>query len=448
MRRRAFYVHTFGCRLNQFDSALIEHGLRERGWRPALSFRDAAVVVVNTCTVTHRADSDARRFALRVKRGNPTAILVFTGCYATRDLTLREKLPIDFLVSNADKARIAEIVEKHARQEPVEHVYDGDILKARELDYAPLEKFPGKSRAFLKVQDGCDARCTFCIIPAVRGASRSLPTERVEEQARRFAEAGYSEIVLTGIHLGHYGLDLSSGGNGGSLNLARLVERLLKIEGIRRLRLSSIEPMEVTDELVRMAAGEERIAPHFHVPLQSGSDAVLRRMGRPYRISQYARVLERIGESLPDAGIGADVLVGFPGETSKNFDATLRFVERSNLTYLHVFRHSPRPGTAALRFREKVPERAASERGAQLRQLSRRLNLRFRRAQEGKMHQAVLLEGKKDGTPAALTGNYIEVSLAAPPTLRPAPPDGAGNLFPLRIERATAKGTWGRAAGP
>jgi threonylcarbamoyladenosine tRNA methylthiotransferase MtaB len=286
------------------------------------------------------------------------------------------------------------------------------------------------------VQDGCDARCTFCIIPAVRGASRSLPPGRVEEQARRFAEAGYPEIVLTGIHLGHYGLDL----NGKNMNLARLVERLLKVEGIRRLRLSSIEPMEVTDELVRMVAAEERIAPHFHVPLQSGSDAVLRRMGRPYRLSQYMRVLERIGERLPGAGIGADVLVGFPGETSKNFDATLRFVERSNLTYLHVFRYSPRSGTAALRFGEKVPERAASERGAQLRNLSRSLNLRFRRAQEGKIQQAALLESES-GAPAALTGNYIEVSLAAPPK-------GAGNLFPLRIERATAKGTWGRAAEP
>ncbi|UCF81570.1 MAG: tRNA (N(6)-L-threonylcarbamoyladenosine(37)-C(2))-methylthiotransferase MtaB [Acidobacteriota bacterium] len=437
MRHRTFYVRTFGCRLNQFDSALVEHDLRERGWRPARTFRDAAVVVANTCTVTRRADSDARRFAHRVKRGNPTAILVLTGCYATRNTTLREKIPqIDFLVSNADKARIAEIVERHARQEPVEHVYDGDILKARELDYAPLERFFDKSRAFLKVQDGCDARCTFCIIPAVRGASRSLPPGRIEEQARRFAEAGHPEIVLTGIHLGRYGLDL----NGEGVNLARLVERLLKIERIRRLRLSSIEPLEVTDELVRLAAGEERIAPHFHVPLQSGSDAVLRRMGRPYQVSQYARVLERVGKNLPDAGIGADVLVGFPGETSKDFDATLRFVERSNLTYLHVFRYSPRPGTAALRFREKVPGRAASERGAQLRNLSRRLNLRFRRAQEGKIQRAALLESRS-GAPAALTGNYIEVSLSAPP-------DGAGNFFPLRIERATAKGTWGRVAAP
>jgi threonylcarbamoyladenosine tRNA methylthiotransferase MtaB len=420
---RAFYVHTFGCRLNQFDSSFIGSQLLEAGWRPAQGCRGADVVIINSCTVTHKADAEARRFAARAKRQNPASLVVLTGCLATRQPEIVRHMPqVDIVITNADKHAVATILQKHAERQDIAYVYDGDIMKARELEYSPMAAFLEHTRAFLKVQDGCDARCTFCIIPSVRGSSRSLHPDLVVAQAERFVNAGHKEIVLTGIHLGVYGRDLGAS----AVNLAALTRRLLKVRGVQSLRFSSIEPLEVTFELVDLAASDERVASHFHVPLQSASDDTLRRMGRPYRLAQYASAVEYIRRRLPDAAIGADVMVGFPSERDEDFEATRRFIEESPLTYLHVFRFSPRPGTPATSMLVLAPSPTVTERSEILRLLSRRINFKFRLSQKNRWIRGLVLASAGQKGIKALTSNYIEAELRKP--------EGAGEWRMLRIE--------------
>jgi threonylcarbamoyladenosine tRNA methylthiotransferase MtaB len=400
---KGVFVQSFGCRASQADGAGIQASLEERGFTPARDAASADLVVVNTCTVTRSADIDARRAIRALYRDHPRAQILVTGCYAQR--APQELAALDgvgWVVGNSHKTSIADIVAAGA--EP----YHGQILASdfnaqQQFSAAPVgDVAPDRTRPNLKVQDGCGNRCSFCIIPSVRGPSRSAPLESVVAQIRDLARR-YSEIVLTGINLGRWGRDLSP-----ALRFPDLLRALLAETGAQRLRISSVEPMDWGEDLFRLLASEPRVARHVHLPLQSGSDAVLKRMFRRYRTRHYASRLELASGLLPDAAIGADVMTGFPGETDAEFDETLRFIEQQPFTYLHVFTYSERPGTRAAAHAHPVPAAVRHERTRLLRELSDRKNLAFRRRMMGRTLSAVTLQQK----PFALTTNFLKVEMA------------------------------------
>jgi threonylcarbamoyladenosine tRNA methylthiotransferase MtaB len=399
------FVHSFGCRASQADGAAIEGSLQEHGFLAVSHAADADLVVLNTCTVTHAADVDARRMVRGIQRDNPDARILVTGCYAQRapeELAAIEG--VAWVVGNSHKTKIAEIVldgseEYHGR------VQVSDISAHTSFSAGPLTAMrQDRTRPNLKVQDGCSNRCSFCIIPSVRGRSRSANLETVIGQVRDLAES-YSEIVLSGINLGRWGRDLLGG-----LRFVDLLKAILRDTSLRRLRISSVEPMDWSEELLELMAHEPRIARHAHLPLQSGSDAVLKRMFRKYRTRHYAGRLEIARRLMPDAAIGADVMTGFPGESDAEFNETVSFIEQQPFTYLHVFTYSERPGTLAAERGSAIPMNVRQERTRVLRDLSDRKNLTFRRQMTGKTLSAVTL--KEPGI--ALTTNFLRVEMSRP----------------------------------
>jgi len=417
---RRFFVQSFGCRATQAEGALLEQELRGHGLEAAADGRSADLIVVNTCTVTAAADEDARRWIRRLHRQNPEGRILVTGCYAQRAPRELAALPgVRWVVGNSHKSEISNIIGPDAAgtqhftlqppasslQPALAQIITGDILAQTELRAAAVYAAGAeRTRPNVKVQDGCNSRCSFCIIPAVRGRSRSLPLDAVMEQAEQLHAAGYREIVLSGINLGRWGRDLRP-----RRTLADLLGALLENTAIERIRISSVEALDWTDELLELAAGSRRIARHVHAPLESGSDAVLRRMRRRYRAAQYAERIQRAAELLPNAAFGADVMAGFPGESDSEFRETLALVERLPFTYLHVFTYSRREGTPADAMPGQVNGRVARERNRLLRELAARKNLEFRRRQVGRRLSVITL---KDG--AALSDNYLKVKLAAP----------------------------------
>ncbi|MCX6616950.1 MAG: tRNA (N(6)-L-threonylcarbamoyladenosine(37)-C(2))-methylthiotransferase MtaB [Acidobacteria bacterium] len=417
---RRFFVQSFGCRATQAEGALLEQELRRHGLEAAADGRSADLIVVNTCTVTAAADEDARHWIRRLHRQNPEGRILVTGCYAQRAPRELAALPgVRWVVGNSHKSEISNIIRPDAAgtqhfalqppasslQPAVAQIITGDILAQTELRVAAVYAAGAeRTRPNVKVQDGCNNRCSFCIIPAVRGRSRSLPLDAVMGQAEQLHAAGYREIVLSGINLGRWGRDLRPG-----RTLADMLGALLEHTAIERIRISSVEPLDWTDELLELAAGSRRIARHVHAPLESGSDAVLRRMRRRYRAAQYAERIQRAAELLPNAAFGADVMAGFPGESDAEFRETLALVERLPFTYLHVFTYSRREGTPADAMPGQVNGRLARERNRLLRELAARKNLEFRRRQVGRRLSVITLQ---DG--AALSDNYLKVKLAAP----------------------------------
>ena len=417
---RRFFVQSFGCRATQAEGALLEQELRRHGLEAAADGRSADLIVVNTCTVTAAADEDARHWIRRLHRQNPEGRILVTGCYAQRAPRELAALPgVRWVVGNSHKSEISNIIRPDAAgtqhfalqppasslQPALAQIITGDILAQTELRAAAVYAAGAeRTRPNVKVQDGCNSRCSFCIIPAVRGRSRSLPLDAVMGQAEQLHAAGYREIVLSGINLGRWGRDLRP-----RRTLADMLGALLEHTAIERIRISSVEPLDWTDELLELAAGSRRIARHVHAPLESGSDAVLRRMRRRYRAAQYAERIQRAAELLPNAAFGADVMAGFPGESDSEFRETLALVERLPFTYLHVFTYSRREGTPADAMPGQVNGRVARERNRLLRELAARKNLEFRRRQVGRRLSVITL---KDG--AALSDNYLKVKLAAP----------------------------------
>jgi threonylcarbamoyladenosine tRNA methylthiotransferase MtaB len=399
----SYFIQNFGCRTTQAEGAALAAELTQRGWQPC-SRRQAGWVILNTCTVTAAADQDVRQALRQVKRENPAARILVTGCYAQRAPEELAAFPgVTWVVGNSDKGRIAELLCRPAGRGCTVEV--GTPGGQPELDWvAPGVSMEDRTRPNLKIQDGCSARCSFCLVPQVRGSSRSASAEWVVEQVRCLS-AHYREIVLSGINLGRWGRDLLP-----RLRLADLVRRLLAETSVERLRLSSIEPMDLTDSLLELMAASPRLARHLHVPLQSGSDAVLRRMRRTYRARHYEDRILRARRALPEAALGADVLVGFPGETDAEFDQTRRLVERLPLTYLHVFTFSARPGTPAAAAPAQIPVRVRKQRNRVLRELAAAKNLAFRQGLLGSTLSVVTL-----GTPRlALSDNYVKVELATP----------------------------------
>jgi threonylcarbamoyladenosine tRNA methylthiotransferase MtaB len=449
-----FFVQSFGCRATQADGATLERQLATQGLLQAHSAREADVVVLNTCTVTAAADQDARASIRRIHRENPAAKIMVTGCYAQRAPKEIAILPgVTWVVGNSHKHRVAEIAaakgfepelkaqvhEENSSQnelghdgfgDPVIHksgpqnfvsletvalsapafTLVGDIFAHTELIAAPVfagDSIAEKTRPNLKVQDGCDNRCSFCIIPSVRGQSRSMKLDRVIEEANALVAAGYREIVLSGINLGRWGRDFQP-----QQRFEQLVRALLEYTGIEKIRISSVEPMDWSDDLIALVASSPRIARHAHVPLQSGSDRILRRMHRKYRPWHYAEKIRKIRESMPDAAIGADVMVGFPGETNELFEESRSFIEHLPFTYLHVFTYSSRPGTPSAAMPDQVPVHVARERNRVLRELAAKKNRAFRESFVGQSLEVITLQAGGDGWTEALSDNFLKVKIS------------------------------------
>lgn len=430
-----FHLINFGCRASHADGAAIKKQLMVKGFREA-SPEASEIAVLNTCTVTAAADAEVRQVIRRIHRTNPDCRILVTGCYAQRAGDEIAKLPgVDWVIGNSHKHTLVQILsgdagstspsspegqtdidasipenESHAAQTLV---LVGEIGET--FHFTPVFA-DDRARPTLKVQDGCNARCAFCVIPQVRGESRSMAPDKVIEQVRELEQKGYQEIVLSGINLGSYGRDL-----GRRISFLGLVERILAETGILRLRISSIEPMDVSRELIELVATEPRMAHHFHVPLQSGSNRILRLMNRRYWTTQYAERLLAIRERIPNCGIGADVMAGFPGETEADHAESLQFIESLPFTYLHIFPYSARPATHAAERPGQVDGRRIHERVRELKSLMASRRGAFLHAQIGHRLSAVVLHKLRDGAPMALSSNYLQVSLpgsaAAPNTL-------------------------------
>jgi len=421
---------TLGCRLNQVDTQQIQAALEARGFRTVGFDEPADVVVVNTCTVTARAEFSDRQMIRRAARVSDGATLVVTGCWAqTSPSEVAAMAEVDLVVGNGDKHRLPDLLDGVL----ADRVNVTDIARARTVDAAAIGRISGRSRAFLKVQDGCQHRCAFCVVPFARGASRSLDPKRVFDQAQLLVEAGHPELVLTGIDLGHYGADLVP-----RTSLAALLRRLAEIPGLRWIRLSSLLPAYFTPELIDVVTTMPLIAPHFHVPLQSGSDRVLRRMRRPYDTRMYRALVERLAAAHPRLGLGADVIAGFPGETEADFAETIALVRDLPFSYLHVFPYSARKGTEAARLGDQVHARLITRRSRALRELGRAKNLEFRRRLVGPVEEVLVLETPENGTGwlVGLTGNYVEVAFTGPAALM-------RQIVRLRVMAATSDRTVG-----
>jgi threonylcarbamoyladenosine tRNA methylthiotransferase MtaB len=425
---------TLGCRLNQVESQEIGALLEGRGFRVVEPGADAQVYVINTCTVTGRADFSDRQLIRRIARENPEAYLVVTGCYAQTDPEAAAAIAgVDLVVGNQEKYHLPDLLGSLTKR-PRPEVAVADIGGAREVPIAPFARVAGRSRAFVKIQDGCQHRCAFCIVPAARGRSRSQEPKVVLDQVRALAEAGYLDVTLTGVDIGHYGWDLYP-----RTTLAALLRELAEVAGLRWLRLSSVLPSYFTPELFDAVTTVPVMAPHLHLPLQSGSDRVLRLMRRPYHTGMYRALVDRLAAAIPDLGLGADVIVGHPGETEEDFEATMRFVEGLPFSSLHVFAYSDRKGTEAARRADHVAAALIRERSGRLRGLGALKSLAFRRGLVGRRRDAVVLAARDRGTGllAGLTDNYVEVLFEGPDTL-------GRRVVPLTITDADADRTHGQ----
>ncbi len=422
-----YHVENFGCRANQADGEAIGLELRRRGLSRAVSPATADVVVVNTCSVTAQADRTARAYLRRVHRENPSARILVTGCYAQRAAREVAALPgIHSVLGNSHKALVAEtaasqaaFVPIHALQPPHHpaSVYVDDAFAHSMLAMPQVGPGRGQTRPNLKVQDGCGNRCAFCVIPATRGHSRSMSLQTCLRSIEEFAAGGGVELVLSGINLGRWGRDLTP-----SRTLEELVSAILSQTSLPRLRLSSIEPMDWTTQLLSLFHNQvepfgRRLARHAHLPLQSGADAILRAMHRRYRPWHYADKLSAIRERMPDAAIGGDVMVGFPGETEALFEESFAFIAAQPFTYLHLFPFSARPGTPAWGLNQQSPvaPETVAERMTRLRQLIAGKNLAFRQSFIGREIPAVTLETpeieRRAGLTRALSDNFLEVQI-------------------------------------
>ncbi|MDH3975830.1 MAG: tRNA (N(6)-L-threonylcarbamoyladenosine(37)-C(2))-methylthiotransferase MtaB [Deltaproteobacteria bacterium] len=406
---------TLGCKVNSYDTAVIWEGLEKKGYRLSDRVEWAHVYVINTCTVTNSAGSQARQIIRKVKRLNPSSLVVVTGCYAqVSPDEVAAVEGVDYVVGNQEKSRIFDILEKEGPQRD-SRVEVGNIFKVKEIDSKPISGFNGRSRAFLKIQDGCEAFCTYCIVPYARGRSRSQLPESVEEQVLALAGNGFSEIVLTGIHLGAYGLDLEE-----KTSLLGLLKRLDALPLNMRFRISSVEPTEIDDEMLEFLVSSKKICRHLHIPLQSGDDDTLKQMDRKYDTAFYRSKIEKIHKSWKGVSIGIDIMAGFPGESEEAFQKSYNFIKDLPAAYLHVFPYSKRKGTPAAAMTDHINPSVIKERCAVLRDLGNKKKNAFCRSNIGK-RLTVLAIGEKEGYLKALSDNYLEIMISCNPVDDPLP---------------------------
>jgi len=431
-----FHIINFGCRANQSDGAVIERELACRGFENSSTHQSADIVLLNSCTVTASADYGVRQAARRIHRENPSARIWVTGCYAQRSPEELASLPgVECVAGNSHKSALADLIasgfpcsassrfvsiDSLSGQAPKPGAVAGRILRSdifAHTDFCTpaLESAASsqdRTRPNLKIQDGCNNRCSFCVIPYVRGRSRSMSAQEVIRSVSSLCEHGYREVVLSGINLGRWGRDLKTPS---PLRFAQLVRGILEQTPVERIRLSSVEPMDFTDELLDLMASSPRIAHHVHAPLQSGSDHILRRMHRKYRAVHYYDRIQAAFSRMPDAAFGADVMVGFPGESDEDFERTRSLIASLPFTYLHVFPFSRRPGTPADQMNGQVHGAVIRERARILRELAAEKNLAFRNRQIGQILDVITLDQAQDGRPVALSGNFLEVFLTGMP---------------------------------
>lgn len=419
-----FSITTLGCKLNQYESECIRQELISRDWEFKSFGEKADYYIINTCTVTGRTDSRCRNAVRRARKAAPESTIIVTGCYAETQPEILEKMTeTDMVIGNGEKDSIVSILEGLAGRSQFEGSEIFDIADFHE-----------HSRAFIKIQEGCDASCTYCIIPRARGRSRSIPLDRVLSQVKKLEDNGIEEIVLTGIHIGRYGKDLE-----GAPSLDSLIETVLAETSTLRIRLSSIEVNEVTDGILGMISGEERLAPHLHIPLQSGDDKILKAMNRPYDTALFRERIETLRGLSDGIGIGTDIITGFPGEDDESFRKTFEFVRTLPLTYFHVFSFSKRPGTPAETMEGQVHPDTRKDRSRKLIRLGKSKKREFMRTRTGNRELAVI-QGKSkrySRFSTALTGSYCEVSVDSSSSLN-------GKLVPVDITHYSMGRLYGR----
>jgi len=405
-----FLITTLGCKVNQYESEAMAQALRDLGWIEVRAHETADVCIVNTCTVTQKASMQSRQMIRKLQRRFDRARIVVTGCYAQIAPEEIEAIGgVDFIFGHSYKSDIPQLIVRHLDKYPSDAVrYRSDIQHQQRFALAPAPAVGARTRPFFKVQDGCNRFCTYCIVPHARGPSRSLPRAQVLAQLHVLAQMEHREVVLTGIHLGAYGLDCTPPDS-----LSGLL-RAIEDEGPdMRIRLSSLEPDELDENLIAMIARSRRLCPHLHLPLQSGDDAILRRMKRPYSRVQFERIVNAAHAQMPSASIGADILVGFPGESDQAFDHTCELIAALPLSYLHVFPFSPRPGTPAFHFDHRVPNKVIKTRTAVIRQIGRDKKRAFMKRHLGHTCE-ILVETRRDRASGLLKGisaNYLTVLL-------------------------------------
>ncbi len=433
---KKIFINTLGCKVNQFESASFLSSLENQGCSLTTKESDSEVVIINTCAVTGKASAQSRQAVRRAARANPHAKIIVTGCYAqlaSEEIKEMEELRHHSLciVGNENKDLLVNTALEQTPSHPP--TLPGEISRQKKICNLPVQKFSGRTRAFLRVQDGCDSYCTYCIVPYTRGHSRSLPIEDVIKQAQIFQEAGHKEIVITGIHVGVYGKDLSE-----NETISSLMEKLCVTTPDVRYRLSSIEPLEITEKLLDTMSAHGNFMPHLHIPLQSGDDTILLRMKRRYTTKQFAKVLDFSQERIPDIAFGIDVLTGFPGEKEKHFLHTQSFLQGLDFTYLHVFPYSKRPGTPAADFADQVPKSEKEKRVDILRKLGEEKKIEYYGKHLGTV-RPVLVEGKRDkrGLLKGFSDNYIPVSFEGDDTLK----NNIVNIEITQIEKTRCIGT-------
>ena len=402
-----FAIATLGCKVNTYDSQGYESALLEKGYEQ-VSFKEKAdVYIINTCAVTNTAGSKSRQKIHAAIALNPEALIAVVGCYAqTASEQLEQDANIDILLGSDGKSRLADMIEEGLRKKRPQKLIH-DVRKVNVFEALPIHRFEHQTRAFLKIQDGCNQFCSYCIIPFARGAERSLPEDEVLAIARSLSESGHREIVLSGIHTGRYG-------NGINSSLCQLMKRMVKeIPKLQRIRISSIEMNEITDELLEFIKGEEKIARHLHIPVQSANTTVLKNMNRPYTIAWFMERVDYIRSLIPDISISSDVITGFPQESEEQFQDTLDNIARMRLSFLHVFPYSRRDHTAAAQMSGHLENKIKKERASRLANLSKQLYTAYKQNFIGK-EVSVIFEKEKDGKLIGHSSEYLEVAAAAP----------------------------------
>jgi len=432
-------VATLGCKVNQFESEALTDALEQRGYALVPFEGGADVAIINTCTVTQRADFQSRQMVRRALRSNPNSLIIVTGCYSQVEphAFLETKAAL-YVLGNKEKNQIPDLLPL-MQEGKFPRVRVEDIQKEAHFSETPLHSFHRHTRAFLKIQDGCNGRCTYCIVPHARGRSRSLQLERVIENLKVLKERGFREAVLTGIHLGAYGLDLDP-----PFPLEKLIKQLEKAETPHRIRLSSIEPGDFSQELISTLSRSAKICPHLHISIQSGDDEILGKMNRGYNQSYLFDLIRELHQRIPNLSVGADVIVGFPGETEKKFEHTYQLVESLPFSYLHVFPFSRRKRTPAFQFPQRVDEREIKKRAEAMRELGKQKRFAFYR-QFLDQELSVLIEDRKEkgtGRWRGLSPNYVPVLLSNENGIK-GHPDRLNREWIVRVTGLAEKGVTG-----
>ena len=405
-------IHTLGCRANQLESSIISDKFLTLGWQIVKFSEVADVYVINTCTVTGKSDNESRYYARKAKKTNPQAKIILCGCYTQVSPEEAAQVEeVDLVLGNTEKLEIAELITNGDVFEQENKIYVSDIMQKHKFQDKVVFSASGRTRANIKIQDGCNYRCSYCIVPYARGKSRSNEPSNIISQIEKITEQGFQELVLSGIHLGQWGLDLAP-----KMHLSDLIKNIEELESLRRFRLSSIDPMEFTDELIETIINSAKFCRHLHISLQSGNNEILKAMRRRYSVEYYSDLIEKLAINIPKISIGSDIIVGFPGETQEQFEDTYKNLEKLPISYIHVFSYSKRKGTPAGLMENQIPEEIKKERNKKLTELAKKKNLDFRKSFIGKNLEMLveLTRDKKSGLLKGVTDNFIPILVEGP----------------------------------